>query len=373
VVTVQPKVYLVFWGSQWGTQSTSGGYQVFSGDPNGLAPYSQAFFAGLGTNGETWSVIPTQYCQSVAVGTTSCPPSVPHVAYPSGGVLAGVWEDTSYTPPTGPPGDPSTPVIPGLMIAEEAQAAAAHFGDTSPGAQYAILSPTGTNPDGWSNPKTGFCGYHDYTGDPYWNLSGANVPYTNFPYSTDSRLIQRGHGASCGAGFVNSPGTLDGVSVVGGHEYAETLTDPYPGTGWTDHKRLEIGDKCEYLKPTLPGTPFNLALATGSFPVQSLWANDAGKHGGCDDSHPIISVTNPGKQAGIVGSPASLQIETFDAVSGQTLSYSASGLPAGLSINPNSGLITGIPTKKGSTAVTINVSDGHNPAGSTVFKWTIQP
>ena len=49
VLTASPKVYLVFWGSQWGNQSTgTGGYQVYSDDPDGLAPNLQAFFDGLG-------------------------------------------------------------------------------------------------------------------------------------------------------------------------------------------------------------------------------------------------------------------------------------------------------------------------------------
>ena len=41
-------------------------------------------------------------------------------------------------------------------------------------------------------------------------------------------------GASCGANFVNagSGGALDGVTIVEGHEYAETLSDQNPGGGW---------------------------------------------------------------------------------------------------------------------------------------------
>ena len=108
VVTGSPKVFLVFWGAGWGSQSTgTGGYDVYSGDPDGLAPNLQAIFAGLGTNNEQWSAIVTQYCQGVPFGTKTCPlvPSTNHVAYPSATVLAGVWEDTStvlWLPPPGP-------------------------------------------------------------------------------------------------------------------------------------------------------------------------------------------------------------------------------------------------------------------------------
>ena len=97
VTTGAEKVYLVFWGSQWGTQSTnSSGYATFSGDSRGVAPDLQAFFKGLGTGSETWSGVATQYCQGVSTGATSCPASnTQHVAYPTGGAVAGVWEDTS--------------------------------------------------------------------------------------------------------------------------------------------------------------------------------------------------------------------------------------------------------------------------------------
>jgi len=34
----QPKLYLVFMGSRWGLESTSGGQQVFTGDPKAMTP-----------------------------------------------------------------------------------------------------------------------------------------------------------------------------------------------------------------------------------------------------------------------------------------------------------------------------------------------
>src|SRR5450755_451787 len=55
VTTGQEKVYLVFYGSQWGTQGTNGsGNVTLSGDPSGEAPYVQQLHRGLGTAGELW-------------------------------------------------------------------------------------------------------------------------------------------------------------------------------------------------------------------------------------------------------------------------------------------------------------------------------
>ena len=102
VTTGHEKVYLVFYGSQWGTQSTNGNGDVtLSGDPSGEAPYLQEFFKGLGTGGELWSGVLTQYCDGVAVGAQTCPASnTEHVAYPTGGALAGVWVDESTASPS---------------------------------------------------------------------------------------------------------------------------------------------------------------------------------------------------------------------------------------------------------------------------------
>src|SRR5205807_2439252 len=76
VTTGPEKVYLVFYGSQWGTQGTnSSGYTTLSGDPSGEAPDLQGFFKGLGTGNELWSGVLTQYCDGVATGAQTCPAS----------------------------------------------------------------------------------------------------------------------------------------------------------------------------------------------------------------------------------------------------------------------------------------------------------
>ena len=78
VTTGPPKVYLVFWGSQWGTQDPPGSFH-FTNDAAGVAPRLQALFNGLGTSNELWSGVVTQYCEGVAPGSTVCPTSAPHI------------------------------------------------------------------------------------------------------------------------------------------------------------------------------------------------------------------------------------------------------------------------------------------------------
>lgn len=284
VTSGAPKVYLVFWGTQWGTEGTnSNGYATFTGDPNHAAPYIQAWIKGLGTNGELWSGVMTQYCDGsqVAVGATSCPSGAPHVGYPSG-ALAGIWYDNSAASPS---------QASGKQLAAEAVKAAGHFGNTTQAsnryAQYVILSPTGTHPDGFNTPGGGFCAWHDYNGDTTLSGGGAapspygDIAFTNMPYVADL-------GASCGANFVSN--SLDGYSIVGGHEYAETLTDQNPAGGWVNNTGSsftgqENGDECAWISSG-QGAAALVAFSTGSFAMQSTWSNDTNR---CDISHPIVN------------------------------------------------------------------------------------
>jgi serine protease len=164
---------------------------------------------------------------------------------------------------------------------------------------------------------------------------------------------------------------------VEGHEYAETITDQIPAGGWLDSSGFETGDKCQW-------NVFRLTTATGTFAMQKTWANDgAGGIGACEASHPIVpnfvTVTNPGDRTGTIGTAASLQIHA-SALPGLTLLYSASGLPAGLSINSYTGLISGTPTTTGTSNVTVTataiymispVTAIYVALASASFTWTI--
>jgi Putative Ig domain len=83
-----------------------------------------------------------------------------------------------------------------------------------------------------------------------------------------------------------------------------------------------------------------------------------------------VTVTNPGSQTGTVGTAVSLQIHATDSAAGQTLTYTATGLPAGLSIS-SSGLISGTPTTAATSSVAVTAKDTTGASGSATFTWTI--
>ncbi|MFF4185079.1 M4 family metallopeptidase [Streptomyces sp. NPDC001691] len=92
--------------------------------------------------------------------------------------------------------------------------------------------------------------------------------------------------------------------------------------------------------------------------------------GSCNGQPGSPSVTNPGNQNGTVGTAVSLQIQASDP-GGKTLTYSATGLPAGLTINSSTGLVTGTPTTAGTSSVTVTAKNPDNATGTASFTWTI--
>ena len=233
-VETAPKVYLVLWGSQW-----------TGNDPSGESNLLQSFFTAVG--GSSWVRSVTQYCQGVASGTITCPAGS---AFAGGGVAfasAQVWSDNGSAAPSHPTQ---------TQLANEAINAANHFGNKTAASnqtvQYVIATAKGNSASGFG---TQYCAWHSSTSSTY-----GNIAYTNLPYITDA-------GASCGANF-NNLGATAGITIVEGHEMAETITDQFPNGGWLDGSGEENGDKCAWSSATS-----KQQMGGGSFPVQPLWSN----------------------------------------------------------------------------------------------------
>ena len=83
-----------------------------------------------------------------------------------------------------------------------------------------------------------------------------------------------------------------------------------------------------------------------------------------------IPLLDPGAQNDAVGSAVNVQVAPADPVAGQTLSFSATGLPPGTSISA-SGLITGAPGTAGTYRVTVRASNGKGLSGAVSFGWKV--
>jgi len=248
------KIYIVYWGPQWASGFSTGGYSSAQAQS-----YVGAYFGGVG--GSSWANSTTQYCQGVPSGTIQCGSAGVHPTNPAGELL-GTWNDTSAVPTSPTQG----------QISAEASALAAHFGGVNPQADYMVFTPTGHSMNGFT---TTWCA---------WHSSSGGMSYSYMPYQPDA-------GASCGQNFVNpgnngfGNGYFDGFSIVGGHEYAETVTDPFPNSGWLDSRGAENGDKCAWIASG-QGAATNITLGGNHFAVQSLWSNafNSGA-GGCVNSY----------------------------------------------------------------------------------------
>jgi serine protease len=226
VVQTKPVVYTVFWGNWSASTATYRGRLL-------------NFFDDVG--GTQYGKVLTQYRQGCYSGTATCTGAA--AGNPSS-VYGGYWYDTSSVP--------AHPTM--AQIQAEGARAARAFGDFSYNAQYVVVLPPG-HFDQYSLDHSA-CAWH------YYSLVDSTrwVTVTSLPYQFDN---------TCGSwnnvnGFASHP--YDAVSVVAGHEYAESVTDPAI-QGWRDKvSGEENADKCTLVRG-------NVTLSGYVYPMQATWSN----------------------------------------------------------------------------------------------------
>jgi subtilase family serine protease len=148
--------------------------------------------------------------------------------------------------------------------------------------------------------------------------------------------------------------------IAGSSSYSSNFNDvaiasPTSGKAHND----ALGDN-HGLYPVGPGYDMTTGLGTpiGGPLAQSL----------CSLRSPVytVTVTNPGTQMGIAGKPVTLQIHATDS-GAAPLTYTATGLPPGLSVNSSAGTITGTPSHAGAYTVTISATDAYTNSGTARF------
>lgn len=133
--------------------------------------------------------------------------------------------------------------------------------------------------------------------------------------------------------------------------------------------------------PVLTQTALKLANITGP----QAWIGFTGATGGSTNTHEVLAwdlnlnafappappvVTNPGARSSVINQAASLSIQASDA-NQDTLTFNATGLPAGLTINTGTGVISGTPSAAGTFSPTVTVTDGNSTPVSVSFSWVI--
>ena len=211
---------------------------------------------------------------------------------------------------------------------------------------------------------------------------GYGLSYTSFSFSNLSISPLTTGGATTVTATVTNTGSRQGADVAQLY-----LTDP--ASSGEPAKHLEGFARVD-LQPgqsqtvTFQLTQRNLQYWNSS---SSAWATSTGNYtislGDSERNLPLsgtlpvssgqlgqpVTVTNPGPQEGIAGNAVSVPISA----TGQSLTYSATGLPAGTSISATTGTITGTPTTAGTSTVTVTAKDGTGAFATADFTWTVAP
>ncbi|GAA2134267.1 hypothetical protein GCM10009760_11360 [Kitasatospora kazusensis] len=208
-----------------------------------------------------------------------------------------------------------------------------------------------TVPDVSSNadPQSGFAIYTQGTSAAGWQVYGGTSAAAPL-WSGYAALYNQKASAAGQANLGEANPKL--YSVANSASYKNTFHDVTSGAN------QDFSTKSGYDQVTGWGTPVADSLATALL-------NSGGTQTGN-----TVTVTAPANQTGVTGTAVSLQVKGSDSATGQTLSYSATGLPAGLSIS-STGLISGTPTTAASGTVTVTATDTTGATGSASFTWTV--
>ncbi|MGY6027094.1 M4 family metallopeptidase, partial [Streptomyces spinosirectus] len=200
----------------------------------------------------------------------------------------------------------------------------------------------------------------------YSGVGNLDVHYSSGPANHMFYLLSEGSGTKTINGVTYNSPTSDGVAVTGiGRAAALQI--------WYKALTTYMTSSTNYAGARTAALNAAAALyGTNSTQYAGVGNAFAGINVGSHITPPSsgVTVTNPGSQSSTVGTAASLQISASSTNSG-SLTYAASGLPTGLSINSSTGVISGTPTTAGTYSTTVTVTDSTGATGTASFSWTV--
>ncbi|OQQ14275.1 peptidase M4 [Streptomyces sp. M41(2017)] len=200
----------------------------------------------------------------------------------------------------------------------------------------------------------------------YSGVGNLDVHYSSGPANHMFYLLSEGSGTKVINGVTYNSPTSDGVAVAGiGRAAALQI--------WYKALTTYMTSSTNYASARTAALNAATALyGSGSAQYAGVANAFAGINVGSHVTPPTsgVTVTNPGSQSATVGTAVSLQIAASSTNSG-SLTYAASGLPAGLSINGSTGAVTGTPTTAGTYSTTVTVTDSTGATGTATFTWTV--
>ena len=123
------------------------------------------------------------------------------------------------------------------------------------------------------------------------------------------------------------------------------------------------------LSVTLTGQVAAGASSAGTSPANTAVSANVTANSGVPGAE-TVGVVNPFGYSSPKGTAMSFQMQAVDSNSAQTLTYTATGLPPGISIASN-GTISGTGTTLGTYTVTVTATDTKGVSGSATFVWTV--
>jgi hypothetical protein len=246
----------------------------------------------------------------------------------------------------------------------------------SPGPEFPAEAPdvtavggttlsSASNARGWSETpwSSSGGGCSSYDSAPAWETS-----VTGCSGSRSDNDVSADADPNTGAAIYNSYSQGGWLQVGGTSESSPIIASTYALAGTPASGTYPA----KYIWSSAPNGLYAVGSGYSSVPG---WGSPDGTSafsstGGGGGTGNTVTVNNPGSQSTVAGTAVSLQITGSDSASGQTLSYTASGLPAGLSIS-STGLISGTPTTAGSATVTVTATDTTGATGTTSFGWTV--